>query len=55
MRVGKFLLSLLLLPGNLVLNGLGITVEQDAGIFRSFVNSSVWGVVALLVTLMVMG
>ncbi len=51
MPVAKFLLNLFFLPGNLVLNGLGISVEEDSGIIRSFINSCVWGTVALVIAL----
>ncbi len=51
MPLAKFLLNLFFLPGNLVLSGLGITVEEDSGIIRSFVNSCVWGAIALVIAL----
>ena len=44
-------LKLFFLPGDLVRRKLGITVEEDGGIIRSFVNSSVWGAVALIIAL----
>ncbi|MEE9375348.1 MAG: hypothetical protein V3V04_03320 [Rhizobiaceae bacterium] len=43
----KFLTSLLLLPGNIVLKMIGITVEEDSGIVRSFINSVFWGAIVL--------
>ena len=49
------LLSLLFLPGNLVLRGLGISVEEDSGVIRSFINSSVWGAVTLAIALQYWG
>jgi len=38
-------------PGDVVRRSLGITVEEDGGIIRSFVNMIVWGVVSLLLAL----
>jgi len=47
----KMLIWLFLLPGDLVRRKLGITVEQDGGLIRSFVNMCFWGAVALLIAL----
>jgi hypothetical protein len=47
----KTLLWLFLLPGDLVRRQLGITVEQDGGLIRSFINMCFWGAVALLIAL----
>lgn len=47
----KTILWLFLLPGDLVRQKLGITVEQDGGLIRSFVNMCVWGTIALLIAL----
>ncbi len=44
-------LKIFLFPGDFVRRKLGITVEEDGGIIRSFINSSVWGALALLVAL----
>lgn len=41
------LLWIFLLPGDLVRKKLGITVEQDGGLIRSFVNMCFWGTIAL--------
>ena len=49
------LLNLFFLPGNLVLRSLGISVKEDSGIIRSFINSSVWGAIALVIALNYMG
>ena len=51
MPLMKSLLNLFLLPGNLVLRGLGISVEEDSGIIRSFINSSIWGALTLMFVL----
>ena len=45
------LLNLFFLSGNIVLKGLGISVEEDSGVIRSFINSSVWGAVTLAIAL----
>lgn len=37
------LLAILFFPGTLILKLFGITVEQDEGIMRSFINSVFWG------------
>jgi len=34
-----------LFPGNIVVQKLGISVEEDGGILRSFINMCVWGIV----------
>jgi hypothetical protein len=46
-----FFLKILFLPGNLVLKLIGVSPEEDSGILRSFINASVWGVIALLIAL----
>lgn len=51
MAVLKALAYGFLLPGTLVLGCMGISVEEDAGIFRSFINSSFWGAIALWIAL----
>lgn len=35
-------------PGDLVLKFAGITIEEDSGILRSFINMSFWGFFAIL-------
>ena len=39
----KTLLWLFLLPGDLVRQKLGITIEEDGGLIRSFINMCFWG------------
>jgi len=51
MKIIKLLTTLLFLPGTLVLNRLGISIEEDSGVIRSFINSSFWGAVALGIAL----
>jgi len=51
MTICNAFLNVLFFPGNLVLRKLGITIEQDGGILRSFINSSVWGAICLIIAL----
>lgn len=51
MAILKLLQKVFLFPGNLVLQKIGISVEEDSGILRSFINSCVWGGLLLLVVL----
>lgn len=39
------------LPGTLVLGCMGIRVEEDVGIFQSFINRSFWDAIALWIAL----
>ncbi len=41
-------LKLFFSPGNYALKKAGITVEEDGGILRSFVNMCVWGILAII-------
>ena len=41
------LTQLLLLPGTIVLGLIGVSVEEDSGVLRSFINSIFWGVISL--------
>ena len=47
----NFFLKILFLPGNIVLKAIGVSVEEDSGILRSFINASFWGCIALLIAL----
>ena len=47
----KTLMWLFLLPGDLVRRKLGITVEQDGGLIRSFINMCFWGAITLMIGL----
>jgi len=51
MSILTTLTNLLFLPGTMVLSMLGITVEEDSGILRSFINSIFWGAIVLLIAL----
>ena len=55
MGIIRALTNLLFLPGTIVLAMLGVTVEEDSGILRSFINSVFWGVIVLLIALAWMG
>lgn len=47
MAILRFFLNLFLMPGNLALQKCGISVEEDGGLFRSFINMCVWGAVGM--------
>ncbi len=44
-------LKLLFWPGNFVLRQIGVTVDEDSGILRSFINASIWGLITLPIAL----
>lgn len=44
-------LKILFWPGDFVLRKIGVTIDEDNGIFRSFINASFWGIVTLSITL----
>lgn len=47
----KRLGDLFLLPGTLVLQSMGVSIEDDGGLFRSFINMCFWGVIVVAVAL----
>jgi hypothetical protein len=47
----KLLLKILFWPGDMVMRKIGLTLDEDNGIFRSFINASVWGILSLLIAL----
>lgn len=47
----KTLIWLFLLPGELVRLKLGISIDQDGGLIRSFVNMCFWGAISLMIAL----
>lgn len=49
MNAFHWLINGFLMPGDLVIRRIGITVEEDGGILRSFINMCVWGLVTVLV------
>jgi len=51
MPIFRMLGTILLWPGDAVRRWLGLTVEQDGGLIRSFVNQAFWGTVAAVVAL----
>ncbi len=51
MAILRGILTLFLLPGTLVINALGISVEDDGGIIRSTVNMIFWSALAFLIAL----
>ena len=44
----EWLLKIFLFPGTVVLNKLGISVEEDGGILRSLVNMIFWGIIGVV-------
>lgn len=51
----KLLLDIFLLPGSFILRKIGISVEEDGGLFRSFINMCVWGAITLGIALYLLG
>ena len=51
MKFLRALLTLFLLPGDLVIRRIGITVEEDGGIIRSTINMIFWGLLFFLISL----
>lgn len=47
----QFVLKVLFLPGDIILRKIGVSVDEDSGIFRSFINASFWGIVTLPIAL----
>jgi hypothetical protein len=48
-------LKILFWPGDFVLRKIGISVDEDSGIFRSFINASICGILALALVLHFLG
>ena len=51
MSILKLLETAFLWPGDVVRRWLGITIEEDGGLIRSFVNMVVWGTIVVLIAL----
>ncbi len=51
MKLLKMLTALFLLPGTIILSLLGISIENDGGVFRSLINMIFWGFIAVMVAL----
>lgn len=47
----SMVIRVFLFPGDVVRKRLGITVEEDGGMIRSFVNMCVWGALLLAIGL----
>lgn len=47
----SIMIRVFLFPGDVVRKRLGITVEEDGGMIRSFVNMCVWGTLLLAIGL----
>lgn len=48
-------LKILFWPGDFVLRKIGVSVDEDSGIFRSFINASFWGILTLSLVLHYIG
>lgn len=48
MNALKIFIWIFFAPGNYVLKKAGITIEEDGGILRSFVNMCVWGFLVIV-------
>lgn len=51
MSILKLILAGFLLPGTLFIKRMGISIEEDGGVMRSFVNMCFWGVILLWIAL----
>ena len=51
MSVLKLILNAFLLPGTLFLKRMGISIEEDGGVMRSFINMCFWGIILLWIAL----
>ncbi|KCZ90322.1 MAG: hypothetical protein B7Z22_12235 [Hyphomonas sp. 32-62-5] len=51
MKILKFLLYVFLLPGDTAIRMVGITLEEDGGIFRSLINMLFWGTILVPFTI----
>lgn len=49
MTIIRMFVTILLWPGDAVRRRLGISVEQDGGLIRSFVNQVFWGTVLVVI------
>jgi len=48
MQIINLFLKIFFYPGNYVIRKAGITIEEDGGILRSFVNMCVWSLVVVV-------
>lgn len=51
MIILKLLLTAFLLPGTFVLKRLGVSIKDDGGVMRSFINMCFWGAFFLWIAL----
>ena len=51
----EFLMKGFFMPGTVVLNKMGVRIEDDGGILRSFINMCFWGTIGLFVALSIYG
>lgn len=53
--LANLLLKGFLLPGTIVLSKIGVSIEDDGGILRSFINMCFWGTATLLIAMQLTG
>ncbi|MBO6919668.1 MAG: hypothetical protein JJ858_14660 [Rhizobiaceae bacterium] len=51
MTLLNLVLKVFLMPGTLVLDRLGVSIEEDGGVMRSFINMCFWGTIGLWIAL----
>ncbi len=51
MIVLEWFVHIFLAPGDIVRRRLHITIEEDGGLIRSFINMCVWGAIGLIAAL----
>lgn len=47
----RFLAAMFLLPGTIALKMVGLSVDDDGGIFRSLINMIFWGIISAMIIL----
>ena len=47
----QMILKGFLLPGTMFLDRIGVSIEEDGGVMRSFINMCFWGVAVLWIML----
>lgn len=51
MFILRAILKVFLLPGTLFLERIGVNIEEDGGVMRSFINMCFWGAISLWIAL----
>jgi FtsH-binding integral membrane protein len=47
----KTILKGFLLPGTMFLSRIGVSIEEDGGVMRSFINMCFWGIILMWIVL----